>query len=271
MYEHAMEAKQFIEKNLPFHPKVAIVLGSGLSSIVDELESKITFNYEDIPHFKTSTVSGHVSKLVVGKLSGKEVLLMSGRFHFYEGYTMQEITFPIYVFKLLGIETLILTNACGGINTEKLSPGSIMVINDFINLMPSNPLIGTNDDRFGPRFPDMTEPYHPLLRELAQQKAKALGIKYVEGIYAGFQGPYYETKAEIEMIKRMGADAVGMSTVPETIAANYLGLKVLAFATITNMATGIQTIKHSHENVVKMAHLASKSLATWIKAVIQDL
>ncbi len=271
MYNKAKEAATFIESKFVGNPKTAIVLGSGLTSIMDELEDKIEILYEDIPNFKTSTVKGHTSKLVYGKLQNKEVLLMSGRFHFYEGYSMREITFPIYVFKLLGIENLILTNSCGGINTDKVKPGSIMVINDFINLMPSNPLVGENDERFGPRFPDMTEPYSMELRKIAQEKAQILNIPYVEGIYTGFMGPYYETKAEIQMIKTMGSDAVGMSTVPETIVSNYLGINTLAFATITNMATGIQKIKHSHENVVKMANEASKKLAAWIKEVVTEL
>jgi len=271
MFEKALEAKNYIEKIVKANPKTAIVLGSGLTSIMDELEDSITIEYKDIPNFKTSTVKGHTSKLVSGKLNGTEVLLMSGRFHFYEGYSMKEITFPIYVFKLLGIENLILTNSCGGINTDLLSPGSIMVINDFINLMPSNPLFGENDERFGPRFPDMTEPYSVKLRNLAEKKAEELNIEYKEGIYAGFSGPYYETKAEIQMIKRMGSDAVGMSTVPETIVSNYLGMNTLAFATITNMATGIQKIKHSHENVVKVANEASSKLALWIKEVVKEL
>jgi len=271
MYNKALDAKNYIETQYKGNPKTAIVLGSGLTGIMDDLTDKIEIMYEDIPNFMVSTVKGHISKLVYGKLGGKEVLLMSGRFHYYEGYSMKEITFPIYVFKLLGIENLILTNSCGGINKQLVKPGSIMVVNDFINLMPSNPLIGENDERFGPRFPDMTEPYSLELRRIAKEKAKDLDIEYVEGIYTGFMGPYYETKAEIDMIKNMGSDAVGMSTVPETIVSNYLGIKTLAFATITNMATGIQEMKHSHENVVKMANLASKKLALWIKEVVSKL
>lgn len=271
MYNKALEAKKYIESKYTGNPKIAIVLGSGLTSIMDELHNKIEISFEDIPNFKVSTVKGHVSKLVYGTLEGKEVLLMSGRFHFYEGYTMREVTFPIYVFKLLGIKNLILTNSCGGINENIVEPGSIMVVNDFINLMPSNPLIGENDERFGPRFPDMTEPYPLELRNIAREKAHKLNIHYVEGTYAGFMGPYYESKAEIRMIKAMGSDAVGMSTVPETIVSNYLGIQTLAFATITNMATGIQKMQHSHENVVKMANIASKKLALWIKEVVKEL
>ncbi|PAT02155.1 purine-nucleoside phosphorylase [Candidatus Izimaplasma bacterium ZiA1] len=271
MYDKANESMRFIRNSSSYEPKTAIVLGSGLSSIIDEIIDPVEIMYEDIPHFKTSTVKGHVSKLVIGTLNGVEVLLMSGRFHFYEGYSMKELTFPIFVFKLLGIENLILTNSCGGINETLVKPGEIMVINDFINLMPSNPLIGLNDERFGPRFPDMTEPYSLTLRAIAKKAAEDINVKYCEGVYAGFMGPYYETKAEIRMIKNMGADAVGMSTVPETIISNYLGINTLAFATITNMATGIQKVKHSHDNVVKMANIASENLANWIKKIIVEI
>jgi len=271
MYDKAVEAAQYIKGMYRGTPKTAIVLGSGLTGIVDELHNKIEISYEEIPHFQVSTVKGHTSKLIHGTIYGKEVLLMSGRFHYYEGYNMKELTFPIYVFKLLGIENIILTNSCGGINQELVTPGDIMVINDFINLMPSNPLIGENDERFGPRFPDMTEPYDLALRSVAKITAKELGIDFKEGVYAGFMGPYYESKAEIKMIANMGADAVGMSTVPETIVAHYLGLKVLAFATITNMATGIQKRKHSHDHVVKVAKEASVKLAVWIKNIVSNI
>ncbi len=271
MYNQAEVAANYIKEQFSGAPTTAIVLGSGLTSIMDELEEKVEIPYDTIPYFKTSTVKGHVSKLVYGKLNHTEVLLMSGRFHFYEGYTMKEITFPIYVFQLLGIKNLILTNSCGGINQDLLHPGSIMVVNDFINLLPGNPLIGENDDRFGTRFPDMTEPYSLSLRELAKSKARLLEIEYVEGVYTAFSGPYYETKAEINMIRTMGSDAVGMSTVPETIVGNYLHMNVLAFATITNMATGIQAMKHSHDNVVKVANEASHKLALWIKEIVKDI
>jgi purine-nucleoside phosphorylase len=271
MYKQVEEASNYIKKYVDIIGKTAIILGSGLGRIVEELEDRIELEYQDIPNFKVSTVKGHSSKLVFGKLNGKHVVLMTGRFHFYEGYSMKDITFPIYVFKLLGVENLILTNSCGGINKELLKPGMIMVINDFINLMPSNPLIGENDERFGPRFPDMTEPYNVALRDIAKEKASELDIPYVEGVYTGFMGPYYETKAEIRMIANMGSDAVGMSTVPETIVGNFLGMNVLGFATITNMATGIQEKKHSHEHVVKMANEASVTLAKWVKEIVADI
>lgn len=253
------EAVTFIKEKVSYDIEVGVVLGSGLSQMVDQVTEKITIPYEDIPHFKSSTVKGHDGALVFGKYQDKYVVMQSGRYHFYEGYSMEEVTFPIYVFKALNIKTLVLTNSCGGIN-ETFKPGDLVVINDFINLMPTNPLIGMNDDTLGPRFPDMTEPFNVGLRESMKNAYHKHDVPYQEGIYAGFMGPYYETKAEIQMIKRMGADMVGMSTVPETIVANYLGLNTIAIATITNMATGIQKVKHSHDNVVKMAQQASRNL-----------
>lgn len=271
MYEMIQESKRYLQSIIQETPTIGIVLGSGLTAIVDELTEKIEVNYLDIPNFKTSSVKGHSSKLVFGRMGDKYVALMTGRFHFYEGHSMREVTFPLYVLKALGVETAILTNSCGGINTELLMPGSIMTVNDFINLMPSNPLIGLNDDRIGTRFPDMTEPYDLELRALVKKYAPQFDIPFVEGVYAGFMGPYYESKAEIQMIKGFGADAVGMSTVPETIALNHMGVKVLAFATITNMATGIQKMKHSHDNVVKVAKEASKKLGLLIKEVVKNI
>jgi len=208
-----------------------------------------------LPHFPQSTVSGHKGQLILGKLKGKAVLVMQGRVHYYEGYTMQEVVFPIYVFKALGISTLILTNACGGIN-ESYQPGDIVLVDDFINLAFDNPLFGVNDERLGPRFPDMSEPFSLALIE--QVKSKHPELK--QGIYGFFSGPYYETKAEIQAFKRLGCDLIGMSTVPETIAANHCGMKVLAFSVVTNMATGIQKVKHDHQRVVATAHRAAGEL-----------
>lgn len=270
MYDKVTKSSSYIISKITSSPRIGIVLGSGLGDLVDAIENQIIINYEDIPNFPRSTVEGHQGCLVFGKLQGKEVMAMQGRFHYYEGYSMKEVTYPIYVMKLLGIETLIITNACGGIN-HSFQPGDLMIINDFINLMPENPLIGANDIRFGPRFPDMTEPYKLQLIETTKTVAKQLDISYREGVYAGFPGPYYETAAEIRMIGRHGADAVGMSTVPETIAANYLGIQVLGIACITNMATGIQKVKHSHERVVETAKRASHQLCALIEGVIREL
>lgn len=270
MYDKIMESVKYIQGKVNRNPKIAVILGSGLGDLVDSLEVVEDIHYEDIPNFPISTVKGHEGKLVFGKINGVEVLIMQGRFHYYEGYTMKEVTYPIYVMKQLGVEKIIVTNACGGIN-KSFEPGTLMLINDFINLFGDNPLIGVNDERLGTRFPDMSEPYKIELINKAKKIADELGIKYGEGVYAGFMGPYYETAAEIVMIGRHGADAVGMSTVPETIVANYLGMDVLGIACITNMATGIQKVKHSHERVVETAKKASVNLCKWVVRIIEEL
>lgn len=269
LYEKVIESKSFIESIInKSKPKIAVILGSGLGNLIDVIEDKKYINYDDIPNFPKSTVEGHEGKLVFGKINNIDIMAMQGRFHYYEGYTMKEVTYPIYVMKQLGIEKLIVTNACGGINTE-FEAGTLMLIKDFINLFGDNPLIGVNDKRFGPRFPDMSEPYKLELIDKAKKVADSLGIKYKEGVYAGFMGPYYETAAEIVRIGRQGADAVGMSTVPETIVANYLGMDVLGIACVTNMATGIQKHKHSHERVVENANKISADLSKWVANIIE--
>ncbi len=270
MYDKVLESKEFIEKSLKEQPKVGIILGSGLGDLVSVIDDKVYIDYKDIPNFPQSTVKGHAGRLVSGKINGVPVLCMEGRFHFYEGYDMKEVTYPVFVFKMLGIEKMLVTNACGGINTD-FEPGTLMIINDFINLMGTNPLMGHNDERFGPRFPDMSEPYSIKLMDQAKSVADKLGVEYKEGVYAGFTGPYYETAAEIRMIGRHGADAVGMSTVPETIVANYLGLEVLGISCITNMATGIQEMKHSHDRVVETAKRASVNMCKWVEALISEM
>ena len=270
MYNKVIESKEYIEKSLKDTPKIGIILGSGLGDLVNVIEDKIYIDYKDIPNFPQSTVKGHAGRLVSGTINGVPVICMEGRFHFYEGYTMKEVTYPVFVFKMLGVEKILVTNACGGINTD-FEPGTLMIINDFINLMGTNPLIGANDERFGPRFPDMSEPYSIKLMDQAKAVADKLNIEYKEGVYAGFTGPYYESAAEIVMIGRHGADAVGMSTVPETIVANYLGLEVLGISCITNMATGIQEMKHSHDRVVETAKKASINMCKWVEALISEM
>lgn len=270
MYDKIMESVNYIQGKINRNPKIAVILGSGLGDLVNAAQEVEEISYEDIPNFPVSTVKGHEGKLVFGKINNKEVLLMQGRFHYYEGYTMKEVTYPIYVMKKLGVEKIIVTNACGGIN-KSFEPGTLMIINDFINLFGDNPLIGINDERLGPRFPDMSEPYKLELISKAKKIGDELEIKYAEGVYAGFMGPYYETAAEIVMIGRHGADAVGMSTVPETIVANYLGMEVLGIACITNMATGIQKVKHSHERVVETAKKASVDLCKWVTKIIEEI
>jgi purine-nucleoside phosphorylase len=270
LYDKVMESVSYIESKVKMKPEIAVILGSGLGNLTDILEDKKHIDYKDIPNFPQSTVKGHEGRLVFGTLKGVKVLIMQGRFHYYEGYTMKEVTYPVYVMKKLGIKNLLVTNACGGINTS-FEPGTLMLIKDFINLMGDNPLMGINDERFGPRFPDMSEPYKLELIDKAKQAGAELQIDLKEGIYAGFMGPYYETAAEIVMIGRMGADAVGMSTVPETIAANYLGMNVLGIACITNMATGIQTVKHSHERVVQTAEKLSAKLCSLTARIIETI
>lgn len=271
MYDKVSESAEYIKAHFKnFNPKIAVILGSGLGNLTDTFENKQYIAYKDIPNFPSVTVEGHEGSLVYAYIKGTAVLAMQGRFHYYEGYSMKEVTYPVYVMKLLGIEKLIVTNACGGINTE-FNPGDFMLIKDFINLFGDNPLIGINDERFGPRFPDMSEPYSLKLISKAKLLAKDLGIDCKEGIYAGFMGPYYETAAEIVSIGRQGADAVGMSTVPETIAANYLGISVLGIACITNMATGIQKCRHSHERVLEIAERASVNLCKWVIKIIENI
>jgi len=270
MYNKIMESVNYIKVKVNKKPKIAVILGSGLGDLANLVTEVENIVYEDIPNFPVSTVKGHEGQLVFGKINGVEVLLMQGRFHYYEGYTMKEVTYPIYVMKQLGIEKIIVTNACGGIN-KSFEPGTLMLINDFINLFGDNPLIGVNDERLGTRFPDMSEPYKIELINKAKEIADKLSIKYGEGVYAGFMGPYYETAAEIVMIGKHGADAVGMSTVPETIVANYLGMDVLGIACITNMATGIQKVKHSHERVVETAKKASVNLCRWVSEIIKEI
>ncbi|WP_089973583.1 purine-nucleoside phosphorylase [Clostridium gasigenes] len=270
MYDKVVESRNYIQSKNNSMPKIAVILGSGLGDLVDAIEDKQYIDYKDIPNFPTSTVQGHEGRLVFGKIKGIDVLAMQGRFHYFEGYTMKEVAYPIFVMKQLGIEKLIITNACGGINTS-FNPGTLMIINDFINLVSDNPLIGINDERFGTRFPDMSEPFKIELIDKAKKVANEIGIEYKEGVYAGFMGPYYETAAEIRSIRNQGADAVGMSTVPETIAANYLGMEVLGIACITNMATGIQKQKHSHKNVVDIAQKASVDFCKWIAKIIENI
>lgn len=267
-YENIMESAEYIRSQTAQKPEIGIILGSGLGSLVDIMEGKDVIAYGDIPNFPQTRVEGHAGNLVIGKIGGQTVAAMQGRFHYYEGYAMKEVTYPIYVMKQLGIKYLIVTNACGGINTD-FQPGDLMLITDYINFLGTNPLFGQNDDRLGTRFPDMSEAYSKELLAKAQNIGDELGIDYKQGVYAIFSGPCYETAAEIRAYAALGADAIGMSTVPETIVANYLGMKVLGIACITNMATGISKTKHSHEAVVKTANEASEKLCSWVKNLVE--
>lgn len=246
LYERAEHAARTIHARLTFEPRIAMVLGSGLGGFADDFDEAVRIPYEEIPGFPRSTVEGHSGRLVAGKVDGVPVLAMQGRVHYYEGYSLEEVTFPVRTFKLLGIKTLVLTNAAGGINVQ-LTQGALMVISDHLNLMGDNPLLGPNDERFGPRFPDMSAVYSPELQELVVEEAKAIGVEVRRGIYGGLSGPSYETPAEIHLLRNIGADAVGMSTVPEAIVARHMDLEVLGISCITNMAAGLgdQPIDHA--------------------------
>lgn len=249
-YGRAEEAAAFVRLNTKLRPKIALVLGSGLGSFADQLTHAVRIPYHDIPHFPKPTAEGHAGQLVIGNLAHTPVVCMQGRVHFYEGYTMREVTFPVRVFGRLGIKALILTNAAGGVN-EDYSPGSLVVLRDHINLQGASPLIGSNDERFGPRFLDMTQGYFRPYRQLALEAGKRLGISMFEGVYAALTGPSYETPAEIRMLRLLGADVVGMSTVAETIVARHMGMRVLAISCVTNAAAGILDQPLSHKEVLE--------------------
>lgn len=268
-YEKVKESAQFIQGRTSLRPTTGIILGSGLGSLVDIMKERTVIPYTEIPNFPRSHVAGHAGNLVIGRIGQEIIAAMQGRFHYYEGFTMKEVTYPIYVMKLLGIENLIVTNACGGINRD-FEPGDLMILTDYINMLGNNSLIGENDERFGVRFPDMSEAYAKELIRKAEKTAEKLGISCKKGVYAIFSGPCYETAAEIRAYERLGADAIGMSTVPETIAANYLGMKVLGIACITNMATGIAKTKHSHEEVMRIAGESSEKLCSWVRQLLLD-
>ncbi|AMC92815.1 purine nucleoside phosphorylase [Erysipelothrix larvae] len=266
-YNQVQDSVHYIQEKIKIKPTVGIILGSGLGSLVDHIKDPTVIPYETIPCFPKSQLEGHAGNLVFGALGNYNLMIMQGRFHFYEGFEMKEVTYPIFIMRQLGVTHLIVTNACGGINTN-LKPGDLMLIDDFINGVSTNPLHGTNDDRFGPRFPDMSDPYNSTFRQHARDVAHALNIDYKEGVYAFFQGPYYETRAEIKMYASLGADAIGMSTVPETIVSNYLGIKTLGISVITNMATGLRDGKHSHQEVVQIANQASLTLCQWVIEIL---
>jgi purine-nucleoside phosphorylase len=249
LYERAEHATRVIRSRISVEPRIAVVLGSGLGSFADDFDEAVGIPYEEIPGFVRSTAQGHAGRLVVGKVDSVPVLAMQGRVHYYEGYSLEEVTFPVRTFGLLGVKTLVLTNAAGGINVQ-LTQGALMVISDHLNLMGVNPLRGPNDDRFGPRFPDMSAVYSPELQELVVEEAKAIGVEVRRGIYGALSGPSYETPAEIHMLRGLGADAVGMSTVPEAIVARHMGLEVLGISCITNMAAGISDEPINHEEVM---------------------
>lgn len=251
-------------------PKVAIVLGSGLGPLADAIEEPIIMPYETIPNFPVSTVPGHDGKLIYGKLNGNYVIAMKGRFHFYEGYDMTTVTFPIRVFAKLGIETLFVTNAAGGIGDAQ-EAGSIMIINDQLNLFAPSPLRGPNLDEFGPRFKDMTEIYSKELINIAHKAADKLSIEVGDGIYAFCQGPHFESPADVRALKLLGADAVGMSTVPETIVARHSGMRSIGLSLITNKAAGLSAKQLDHEEVLETGRIASEKFSKLAKEIIKEI
>jgi purine-nucleoside phosphorylase len=261
------EAVKFLKKEYKHTPRVGVVLGSGLGSFTGEIEVEKEVSYKDIPHFPVSTVEGHKSKLIFGKLSGKRVVAMAGRFHFYEGYEAQEVAFPVRVMKLLGVETLFLSNASGCVNPD-YKVGDIMIITDHISLFIPNPLIGKNIDELGPRFPDMSEPYKKDLISKAKEIAARNKYDVKEGVYVAVTGPTFETRAEYKMIKIMGADVVGMSTVQEAIVAAHMGLDVFAMSVITDIGLRTDGVITTHEEVLEAARHAEPKLATIFKELI---
>lgn len=268
--EQIKEAKETIVSKTNYQPKIGLILGSGLGVLADEIDEAKIIKYDEIAHFPKSTVEGHKGQLVIGKLQGKEVIAMQGRFHFYEGYSMQQVTFPVRVMKALGVEILIVTNAAGGINAS-FNPGDLMIITDHINMMGTNPLIGPNIDEFGPRFPDMSQAYNRSLIEIAKQCANQLNISVQEGVYAGVTGPTYETPSEIKMLRTFGGDAVGMSTVPEVIVANHAGMKVLGISCISNMAAGMLDQPLSHDEVIETTDKVRTNFIKLVKEIVKTI
>lgn len=265
-----IETIDFIQQKIKdFKPELGIILGSGLGDFADNLEG-VRIKYQDIPGFETSTVAGHKGQLVFGEVLGKNAVIMQGRYHFYEGYHISRIVYPIKVMKKLGVKTLIITNAAGSVNKE-YTAGDLMVISDHINLMGVNPLIGENDATLGDRFPDMSEVYNHSLADLALAKGKELGLTVQKGVYAAMSGPSYETPAEINMLRIMGADAVGMSTVPEALVANYCSMRVLGISCITNSAAGVHPSRLSHAEVVETAAKVKDSFMKLLMAVVEEI
>jgi len=269
-FARAEAAARFIQKKTKLRPKIALVLGSGLGAFADEFASATRIPYGKIPHFPRSTAIGHAGQLVLGKVDGIEVAGMQGRVHLYEGYSAQDVAFPIRVFSRLGVKAVILTNAAGGIKKE-FTQGRLVVISDHINLQGANPLSGPNADKFGPRFPDMTNAYDKKFRELALAAGRGLGIDLGEGVYAALAGPSYETPAEIRYLRSIGADLVGMSTVPEVITARHSGIRTLGISCVTNAAAGVLDQPLDHKEVLETAERVKSQFIGLLRAVIPQI
>jgi len=273
MFKKVSEAVEFIRNRINIQPEAGIVLGTGLGGLAAEIKEATVIPYEDIPHFPASTVEGHAGELIIGLLNNCRVIAMKGRFHFYEGYSLQEVVFPVRVMKFLGIKYLILSNASGGLNPG-FKVGDMMFLEDHINmmnLMNENPLKGKYNEAFGPHFPDMNQPYHPGLLRLAEDIANRLGIHYRKGVYAGVTGPTFETPSEYRYMRFMGADAVGMSTVPETIAACQMSLPVFAISVISDLGVEGKIVEITHKEVIDAASLAEPKMTRLIKAMLAEV
>lgn len=262
-------AAEYIRERIKQPPKTAVILGSGLGPLVNDIHQPTEIDYADIPGFPHTTVKGHAGKLVSGTLGGRQILAMKGRFHYYEGWDISQVVFHIRVFKLLGVSNLIVTNAAGGINTS-FAPGDLMLIRDHISFFAPSPLRGENIDEFGPRFPDMCDAYDPDAAAMTREIAGRRGIALKEGVYAFAQGPMFETPAEIRALRVLGADAVGMSTVPEVIMARHCGIKVLGISCITNMAAGVLGQKLNHEEVIETAGKIEKDFAWLVTQIVKE-
>ncbi|HUC74486.1 MAG TPA: purine-nucleoside phosphorylase [Vicinamibacterales bacterium] len=272
-YDQVREAADAVQARVDETPIAAIVLGSGLGEFANRLADAVSLRYSDLPHWPVSRVVGHEGRLVVGRIghsNGKRAVVLSGRSHLYEGHSAQTVTFGVRVLGLLGVKTIVLTNAAGGVNTT-FSEGALMVIDDHINLMGANPLAGPNDDRFGPRFPDMTEVYSLDLRGVADRAARANNLRLAHGVYAALLGPSYETPAEIRYLRAIGADAVGMSTVPEAIAARHMGMKVLGISCITNMAAGVLPGPLNHEDVLATTRRVRGQFMALLEGILEGI
>ena len=270
MLDSIKKTAEFLSDKTNFNPEIGIILGTGLGGLVNEIDIAHSIDYKDIPNFPVSTVEGHSGKLIFGFLGEKKVIALQGRFHFYEGYTMNEVVFPVRVMKLMGIQTLIVSNACGGVNPS-FEVGDIMIITDHINLFPTNPLIGPNIEELGPRFPDMSEAYSKNMIEMAEKIAAKNEIHVQKGIYAGLTGPTLETPAEYAYTRAIGADAVGMSTVPEVIAARHMDIPCFGFSVITDLGVPGKIIEVTHEDVQKVAAKAEKKLTVIIKELLATI
>jgi purine-nucleoside phosphorylase len=282
-YENAVEAAEFIRSKYPHEIKTAVVLGSGLGAFADELENSVRIPYEEIPHFVRSTVAGHSGELVLGEIEGKHIAVQKGRFHFYEGYSMDQVMFPMRAFGRMGIENVILTNAAGSLNTD-IRPGELMLISDHLNCIGVNPLRGPNDERFGPRFPDLTSVYTSELQTIAHEAAEAISQERFDngsdkekrdllkrGVYCALSGPTYETPSEVRLYRMFGADAVGMSTVPDAIAARHHGMKVLGISCITNMAAGMEEGGIDHEHVMATGEQVADIFKELLRRIISKI